>query len=419
MIHKKIGLLIGDEEDWPTAFEALTRRFNSIFKYRSKTYQLDVERIRIHPFQLKAASNYNLVIDRLAYWHYNPREWLKKAALLNNVYLLNNPFTFQSMEKHSAYCAMIRMGLNIPDTWLIPPKSGPDTEKYRVTAAKYHDMFNLPDVANQIGYPMYMKPFDGGGWRGVSQIKDENDLMAAYDSSGDMVMHLQAGLDDYEVFVRSLAIGPQFMSLRYDPAQPMHGRYTVDHEFLDAEQGREARIIVKLINAFFRWDFNSCEVIIKDGVLWPIDFANACPDIAITSLHYYFPWAIKSLLAWTIFCVVTERPMSLTMNDINKYFKIADSERSYDEKLLAYETLADKHFNTEKFETFCTTQLKDLDEIMWDLVQSAEFDDILTKTVQTTFPAAEHEQFMAHYRGIFEHWVEAENPGEWKVISEK
>ena len=407
MITKKIGLLIGDEEDWPTTFEALARRYSPTFNYHRQTYQIDVERIRIHPFRLDAPATYNLVIDRLAYWHYNPREWLKKAALLNGVYLLNNPFTFQSMEKHSAYCAMLRLGLNIPNTWLIPPKSGPDTEKYRVTAAKYHDMFNLPDIARQIGYPLYMKPFDGGGWRGVSRIDDERALMQAYDSSGQMLMHLQAGLDNYEVFVRSLAIGPQVISLRYDPGQPMHGRYAVDHNFLSAEKGREARIITKVINAFFRWDFNSCEAILKDDLLWPIDFANACPDIAITSLHYYFPWAIKALLAWSIFCLVADRSMRITM-DIEKYFKIAGSDRSYEEKLIEYEKLADQHFETEKFEEFRATQLKDLDEAMWELVQASEFDDMLVQTVRAAFPAHEHNRFIAHFRGLLRHWVEAE-----------
>jgi hypothetical protein len=408
LITKKIGLLIGDENDWPSALEALARRFTSTLKYRGQLHKINIERIRIHPFHLNASTTYNLVIDRLAYWHYNPREWLKKAALLNGTYLLNNPFTFQSMEKHSAYCAMIRLGLNIPDTWLIPPKTGPDTDKYRVTAAKYHDMFDLPDIARQIGYPLYMKPFDGGGWRGVSRIDNEQDLTRAYDDSGQMLMHLQAGLENYDVFVRSLAIGPQVISLNFDPAQPMHGRYIIDHEFLSPEKGREARIIVKVINAFFRWDFNSCEVIVKDGTLWPIDFANACPDVAITSLHYYFPWAIKALLAWSLFCVVTNRPMHITM-DIDKYFKIADSDRNYDEKLAEYEKLADKHFATEKFEDFCTAYLKDLDETMWELAQSRELDDILVQTVQTTFPSSEHDQFIAHYRGLINHWVKAES----------
>jgi hypothetical protein len=405
---RKIGLLLGDEEDWPRAFEALARYFKPTIKYRRNSYQIDVERIRIHPFKLTAPTSYNLVIDRLAYWHFNPREWLKKAALVNGVYLLNNPFTFQSMEKHSAYCAMLRLGLNIPETWLIPAKKGPDTQKYRTTAAKYHDLFDLPDIAGQIGYPLFMKPFDGGGWRGVSRVNNEAELIKTYDASDQMLMHLQAGLDNYEVFVRSLGIGPQIISLKYDPDQPMHGRYAVDHNFLSAKTGREAQIITKVINAFFRWDFNSCEAIFKDGLLWPIDFANACPDIAITSLHYYFPWAIKALLGWSIFCLVSERPMHITM-DLEKYFKIADSERSYDQKLAEYEKLADKHFQTEQFAEFQATQLPGLDEAMWSLAQSAEFDDILLQTVRTTFPPHEHDHFIAHYRGLLGHWVAAES----------
>ncbi len=406
-ITKKIGLLIGDEEDWPSALEALLKRLNLEIKYRRKTYRITTERIRIHPFDLRASTSYHLVIDRLAYWHLSPREWLKKVAFLNNVYLLNNPFTFQSMEKHTAYCAMLRLGLPIPETWLIPPKEGPPTEKYRITASKYHDMFTLPEIAEKIGYPMYMKPFDGGGWRGVSQIANEDDLTRAYDESGQANMHLQKGLADYDVFVRSLGIGPQIISLHYDPAQPMHGRYVIDHAFLDTEKGREARIITKTINAFFRWDFNSCEAILKDGTLWPIDFANACPDVAITSLHYYFPWAIKALLAWSVFCVVTQRKMRIDM-DIDKYFRIADSERTYDEKLSAYEALADKYFERDKFNEFCATHLKNLDAAMWELAQTPEFDNILVNTVSAMFPTHEHDHYIAHFRGLLNHWVESE-----------
>lgn len=57
------------------------------------------------------------------------------------------------MEKHTAYCAMIRLGLHIPETWLIPPKEGPDTDKFRRTAARYHDPFDLPAIAGEMGYP--------------------------------------------------------------------------------------------------------------------------------------------------------------------------------------------------------------------------------------------------------------------------
>ena len=408
MITKKIGLMLSDEDDWPVAFEQLHRRLRPAFPYHGDTLQTEVERIRIHPFNLRAATAYQLVIDRLAYWHFHPREWLKKAALVNGVYLLNNPFTFQSMEKHSAYCAMIRLGLPIPDTWLIPTKVGPDTDKYRRTAARYHDWFDLPGIAAQVGYPLYMKPFDGGGWRGVSRIANEWELMRAYDASGQSMMHLQQGLDDFDVFVRALAIGPQVIELHYDPLQPMHARYLVDQDFISPAHAREARITVKVINSFFRWEFNSCESILKNGLLQPIDFANACPDIAIISLHYYFPWAIKALMAWSLFCLASDRPMHINMN-FTDYFAIADSERTYDEKLTAYEALADEYFETERFQEFRATQLTHLDEAMWELAQAQEFDDMLVHLVRSMFPPHEHDQFIAHFRGLLQSWVASED----------
>ena len=83
---------------------------------------LDTERVHISPFNLRDPVRHEIVIDRLAYWYYHPREWLKKAALMDDLYLLNSPFTFQSMEKHSAYCAMIRLGMHVPDTVLGPTR---------------------------------------------------------------------------------------------------------------------------------------------------------------------------------------------------------------------------------------------------------------------------------------------------------
>src|SRR3954469_25410825 len=114
-----IGLLLGAEEDWPQAFEAILRRGGSVWAPDGNP-PFTSERLTIEPFDLTDPVRSGLVIDRLAYWYYHPREWLKKASLVNDTYLLNSPFTFQSMEKHSAYCAMLRLGLKVPKTVLVP-----------------------------------------------------------------------------------------------------------------------------------------------------------------------------------------------------------------------------------------------------------------------------------------------------------
>ena len=302
-----VGLLLGAEEDWPTAFEALARRLGVLRAPDGGQHTLTTERMTIEPFNLRDKARHELVIDRLAHWYYHPREWLKKVALMDDVYLLNSPFTFQSMEKHSAYCALMRLGMNVPETVLVPYKHPVDNARWAYTSARYNRGFDLEQVAEPLGYPLYMKPFDGGGWRGVSQVRDRADLHRSYDDSGEMLMHLQASVPDYEHFARSLTIGPETMVMKFRPEEPMHERYAVAHGFLSEETGREAITISQTVNAFFRWEFNSCEMLVKDGVVYPIDYANACPDVAVTSLHYYFPWAMKALLRWTAYCVVTGR----------------------------------------------------------------------------------------------------------------
>ena len=175
-------MLLGTEEDWPTAFETLLGRVGPIKDASGTTHHVTVERITMEPFDLRDKPRYDLVVDRLAYWYYLPREWLKKVSLMDDVYLLNSPFTFQSMEKHAAYCAMLRLGLKVPQTVLVPHKNPPDNARFAYTAAKYNQPFDLDQIAESIGYPLFMKPYDGGQWIGVSHIRNSAELHRAYDA---------------------------------------------------------------------------------------------------------------------------------------------------------------------------------------------------------------------------------------------
>jgi len=399
-----IGLLLGTEEDWSGAFEALFERIAPKVDHGGERHEFATERVTIEPFDLRMRPRHALVIDRLAHWYYVPREWIKKVALMDGVYLMNNPFTFQSMEKHSAYCAMIRLGLKIPDTWLVPYKQPPADERFAYTAERYNRPFELADVAAQIGYPLFMKPFDGGAWVGVSQVRDARELAERYDDSGRRLMHLQRAVDGYDVFARSLSIGAETMVMHFEPDRPLHDRYQVDHDFLDARTGREVVTIGRAVNAFFRWEFNSCETLIRDGEVHPIDYANACPDVSIVSLHYYFPWAIKALLRWSVYCCVTGRKMRVGM-DPDPWFAVADGEQSYEERLDAYRALADDHFEVAAYEEFCDRHLPHVDEAVATYIASPEFDALLVATITGAFPPREHERFVAHYRGLLAAWV--------------
>jgi hypothetical protein len=295
--------------------------------------------------------------------------------------------------------------LKVPDTWLIPQKQPPDNERFPYTAAKYNRPFDLEEVAAQIGYPLFMKPFDGGAWVGVTRIAGPKDLMRRYDESGERLMHLQSSVENFEVFSRSLSIGAETMVMRYDPDEPLHGRYQVEHGFLEPEVGREVVTLGRLVNAFFLWEFNSCETLVRDGEVYPIDYANACPDVSIISLHYYFPWAIRTLVKWAIFCAVTNRKMKLDQTT-RSFYEIGDrQDLSYEEKLAAYGRLSDEHFDTERYQEFCDKYLPHVDEVMHDYVRSDTFDALLIDTVKSAFPVHEHEKFVSHYRGLLQAWV--------------
>jgi len=404
-VEHLIGLLLGTEDDWPRAFETLLRRLGPVSDDAGDSHALRSVRVTIEPFNLRYQPRHSLVIDRLAYWYYVPREWLKKVAMMDDVYLLNSPFTFQSMEKHTAYCAMMRLGLKVPDTVLVPYKHPVDNARWAYTAKRYNQPFDLDEVAGTLGYPLYMKPFDGGAWVGVSKIRNSEDLHRAYDASGERLMHLQQSVEGYDVFARSLSIGPETMVMKFRPELPMHERYAVQHDFLSADTGFEVVTISRVVNAFFRWEFNSCETLVRGTDVCPIDYANACPDVALTSLHYYFPWAMAALLRWSVYCVVTGRKPRLD-TDTRRYFDIADrTDLSYTDKLHEYRRLADEYFEADRYAEFCERHLGHVDDMVYDWVRSPDFDTLLRDTVRATYPPHEHDRFIAHFRGLIDLWI--------------
>ena len=255
-----------------------------------------------------------------------------------------------------------------------------------------------------------MKPFDGGQWVGVTRVGDDAELHARYDASGERLMHLQRAVEPFDVFVRSLSIGPETMSMAYDPAQPLHARYQVQHGFLSEATGFEVVTISLLVNAFFRWEFNSCETIVRGGEVYPIDYANASPDVAVTSLHYYFPWAIRSLVRWSAFCAITRRRMRVFQDSTDYFAAGDDASLDYEAKLRRYRALAEEYFTIDEYRAFCDEALPHAEEATLELVGSPEFDALLVDTVRATFPQHEHEHFVEHYRGLLGAWTRDQAP---------
>jgi len=402
-VRRRIGLSLGADVCWPICYEQVLRQLDLTVETGGDSIRFDVDRVRIEPFFLRQPTSYDVVIDRLTHWYGTSREWIKKAILLDGLYVFNNPWSIQSNEKHTSYCAMMRLGMPIPTTWMVPPKGYESQPDLQVTLERYAEMFDLAELGDQVGYPMYIKPYDGGGWAGVSRIDDTDDLQRLYDESGTYLMHLQQAVDPHDLFIRCVGLGPQVRIIRYDPGAPLHDRYTSDDGDVPDDQRRHLIDTTLTINAFFGWDFNSCEALRQDTTWFPIDFANPCPDSQVTSLHYHFPWLIGANLRWSLFCAATKRPVRPNL-DWQPFFDIADTDARYPEKLTQYAALARTRLQADEFDEFCDTHLSDLDDVLHEFFGSETARDAVRQKVVAMYPEHEVDEFTEMFWQRIQNW---------------
>jgi hypothetical protein len=187
----------------------------------------------------------------------------------------------------------------------------------------------------------------------------------------------------------------------------MHDRYKIDFNFVNAEEWQLLSDMVLTINSFFNWDFNSCETMRKDGQFYPIDFANACPDSQVTSLHYHLPWLVKSKIRWALFVAATGRQVRHNCR-WDDFFEIADSNASYREKLSGYAAIAHKNFETDRFLEFCDQELPHLDEVTWEYFATDRALEAVRRKVSVIFPPHEVERFTEHFWGLLQFWRRTE-----------
>ncbi|HET9595208.1 MAG TPA: hypothetical protein VFP65_06490 [Anaeromyxobacteraceae bacterium] len=404
-VTRRIGLSLGADVCWPLCFEHMLRRLDLRIPHQGDTLRFEVERVSIEPFDLRQPVKYDVVVDRLTHWFHTSREWIKKAILVDDLYVFNNPWSVQANEKHTSYAAMIRLGMPIPETWMIPPKSYEVTPDLRPTLHRYAKLFDVARIGDRIGWPFYLKPYDGGGWRAVTRVADANAAWKAYEESGKAVMHAQASVEGFDLFVRCIGFGPQTRCVLYDPSAPLHDRYTMKTGFMPAADAEHLRKVTLTINSFFGWEFNSCEALRRQGTWYPIDFANPCPDSQVTSLHFHFPWLVKAYLRWTLFCAATRRPMRKTL-DWQPFLEVAALDLPYAEKLDRYAAIAEDRLDAARFEEWCARHLGHLDEVAHAFFGTAEARDAVRQKVAALFPPDEVERFTELFWSRIQRWRE-------------
>jgi hypothetical protein len=419
-----IGLMDPNSLSFRLTLEGLFHYLEPEIFYENKRHHVKTRRIICRPYNtLGAKSSCKAILNRGAHW--NPHHNSFFMMVMHHVYLLNDMISFNAIDKNTAYGQMYTLGLRIPKTWALPQQdnsellNNPNVNPSLVFSD--YELFDLLSIGKEVGYPAYLKPQSGGGWVGVEYIQTPEELTEKYNLSGDRPMNLQQAVP-YREFVRTVGIGPQMLLMHFNPkAKYPYERYRrseeqiVDLQFLQEKEKNEISKITKIINAFYGWDHNSCEVLIgEDQLCYPIDYANAYPDSTLISLHYYFPELVKAMVRWLLFIVVTDKKKHVDFAyQWTRYFHLAEQATQeawdYEKKLSAYSALADEHFETQKFRDFCENHLKDFEERTLTFFESEEFFLILRAEIKNHFKFSwEIPKRLQQYEEIHRLWIHDE-----------
>ena len=170
----------------------------------------------------------------------------------------------------------------------------------------------------------------------------------------------------------------------------MHDRYAVEHDFLSPDAGREVVTISRLVNAFFRWEFNSCETLVQGDEVLPDRLRQRLPRRRPDLPALLLPLGDEGAGAsGRSSALVTGRRPRLDL-DTARYFAIADEpDLSYGEKLAEYRKLADAYFDTERYQDFCATSLARARRARAATGSTRpDFDELLVDTVRRDVPGA-------------------------------
>src|SRR5947208_99835 len=204
---KKIGIIFGMENTFPGAF---VERVNSM-----NLPDVKAEFVQIGGVKMAAPSGYAVIVDRISHDIPFYRAYLKNAALSGTA-VINNPFWWSADDKFFNYALATKLGVAIPPTVVLPHKEHPPGTTDRSMRNLVYPM-NWDEVFQDVGFPAFLKPFNGGGWRDVYHVHTPEDFFHAYDQTRDLCMTLQRAVN-FQEYLRCYVVGQEKVHImQYDP----------------------------------------------------------------------------------------------------------------------------------------------------------------------------------------------------------
>lgn len=290
---KKIGVLRGMENSFP---EALIAYINQ--EYANKGVL--AEFVSIDSVKMNDEKEYEVIIDRISHEVPFYRSYLKSCSL-KGTYIINNPFWWSADDKFIDNIIAEQVGVAVPKSVILPHKvHPPNTQATSYRNLKYP--IDWDGIFRYVGFPSFLKPFDGGGWRAVTRVTSPETFFAAYDDSGTDCMMLQEGIEFTEYY-RCYGIGRTDVHvMKYNPTAPHHLRYVDVPEapIAPAMLKKLKRDVLALCKAL-GYDMNTVEFAVRDGVPYAIDFMNPAPDADYNSVGpENFEWIVKTMSKFAV-----------------------------------------------------------------------------------------------------------------------
>jgi hypothetical protein len=274
------------EATFPPAF---VDRINAM-----KLPDVQAEAVHIGAVRMDEPHRYRVIVDRISHDIPFYRAYLKNAALAGTT-IINNPFWWSADDKFFNYALAARLGVAIPPTVLLPHKwHPPGTTDKSMRNLEYP--LNWDRVFEYVGFPAFLKPFDGGGWKDVYKVSSREEFFGAYDQTRQLCMTLQRGVI-FQDYFRCYVVGQEHVRVMpYDPRLPFHDRYLRNPPAYDpALLARVERDAVTLCRAL-GYDLNTVEFAVEEGVPYAIDFMNPAPDADVFSVgHDNFAWIVEHM----------------------------------------------------------------------------------------------------------------------------
>jgi hypothetical protein len=283
---KRIGVLFGMENSFPGA---LVEHINA-----RNIDGIAAEVVQTSAVHLDKAPRYAVIVDRISHDIPFYRAFLKHAAL-NGTVIINNPFWWSADDKFFNYTLADKLGVAVPPTVILPHKKHPEGTTERSMRNLEYPL-DWDSVFTYVGEHGFMKPVDGGGWKDVYHIHNQEEFFRAYDQSRDLCMLYQKAVNFNEYF-RCYVVGQSKVHIMpYDPRRPHHERYIQSPPAYDkkllARIEKDALTLCRALG----YDLNTVEFAVEDGIPYAIDFMNPAPDADLHSVgQANFDWIVKEV----------------------------------------------------------------------------------------------------------------------------